>query len=77
MTPAAPFSSIDPLLSTPQLPVIMTVAGSMPVGRRPFGKSKRIWLVQEDASDRVAWNERLAEWVQTELKPRAVPAGTL
>jgi Uma2 family endonuclease len=33
------------------------------------------WVVREDASDRVAWRERLAEWVQTELKPRVVSAG--
>jgi Uma2 family endonuclease len=35
------------------------------------------WVVREDASDRLAWKERLAEWVQTELKPRITPAGQL
>jgi hypothetical protein len=34
-------------------------------------------VVREDASDRLAWKERTAEWVQTELKPRVAPAGQL
>jgi Uma2 family endonuclease len=28
------------------------------------------WVVREDASDRLAWKERLAQWVQDELRPR-------
>jgi hypothetical protein len=35
------------------------------------------WVVGDDASDRLAWKKRLAEWVQTELKPRVAPAGQL
>jgi hypothetical protein len=28
------------------------------------------WVVREDSSDRLAWKERPAEWVQTELMNR-------
>jgi Uma2 family endonuclease len=35
------------------------------------------WVVREDASDRLAWKERLAEWVQTELNNRVVPGAKI
>jgi hypothetical protein len=32
------------------------------------------WVVQEDSFNRLAWKERPAEWVRTELRNRVVPS---